>query len=220
MIRASAKNHKYVVVVVNPQYYPELADEMEKNGGAVSRDFAFRCALEVYRTTARYDSLIASYFAGKIKKEGLPERLDINLDKVCDVRYGENPHQPGAFYRCAGQPQRGLAAAEVLQGKELSFNNYLDLESVLSGVREFEGPAAYIVKHTSPCGVASHKDLAEAYRLALECDPLSAFGGIVDSTARLTGKPRMRSWPAWKNTGFWNACWHRVSALRHRKNLR
>ncbi len=187
MIRASAKNHRHVVVVVNPVFYPELMSEMEKNGGGVSEALAFRCALEVYRTTSRYDSLIASYFAGRLNQNGLPLHVDMRFSKICDVRYGENPHQRGAFYRC-GSESRGLAAAEILQGKELSFNNYLDLEAVLSGVRGFEAPTAYIVKHTSPCGVASHPVLAEAYRSALECDPLSAFGGIVGFNREVDGE--------------------------------
>ncbi|OPZ84914.1 MAG: Bifunctional purine biosynthesis protein PurH [bacterium ADurb.Bin429] len=112
-------------------------------------------------------------------EEGLPSVMTVRGQKVHDVRYGENPHQAGAFYRIAGTTPYGLGAAEVLQGKELSFNNYLDLETVLAGVREFTAPTAYIVKHTSPCGVASHAVLAQAYSDALECDPLSAFGGIV-----------------------------------------
>ena len=187
MIRAAAKNCRYVVVVVNPAFYAGLMAEMEKNKGDVSGEFAHRCAYEVFRHMSRYDGLISSYFGRKYREEGLPEQLDLRLAKVCDVRYGENPHQRGAFYRCDGE-HRGLAAAEILQGKELSFNNYLDLEAVLSGVRGFEAPTAYIVKHTSPCGVASHPALAEAYRLALECDPLSAFGGIVGFNREVDGK--------------------------------
>jgi phosphoribosylaminoimidazolecarboxamide formyltransferase/IMP cyclohydrolase len=106
---------------------------------------------------------------------------------VHDVRYGENPHQAGAFYRIAGKTPYGLGAAQVLQGKELSFNNYLDLEAVLAGVRDFDAPTAYIVKHTSPCGVASNAVLAQAYTDALECDPLSAFGGIVGFNREVDG---------------------------------
>ncbi|MCM8768619.1 MAG: bifunctional phosphoribosylaminoimidazolecarboxamide formyltransferase/IMP cyclohydrolase [Candidatus Omnitrophica bacterium] len=188
MIRAAAKNYRYVVVLVNPGLYPELMKEMEKNYGGVSEDFSFRCAREVYRLTSHYDSAILNYFEKKDIQEKLPDRLELRLEKFRAVRYGENPHQKAVFYRQAGQLPYGLSAAEVLQGKELSFNNYLDLEAVLSGVREFDQPTAYIVKHLSPCGVASHQKLAQAYRLALECDPLSAFGGIVGFNREVDGE--------------------------------
>ncbi|HOJ40629.1 MAG TPA: bifunctional phosphoribosylaminoimidazolecarboxamide formyltransferase/IMP cyclohydrolase, partial [bacterium] len=188
MIRAAAKNYAFVVVVVKPEFYPALMEEMEKNHGSVSEDFSFRCAREVYRLTSHYDAVIFSYLEKKGSPEKLPESLNLHLEKFRSVRYGENPHQQGAFYRQAGENPRGLSAAEILQGKELSFNNYLDLDAVLTGVREFEEPTAYIVKHLSPCGVASHPKLAEAYRLALECDPLSAFGGIVGFNREVDGE--------------------------------
>ncbi|HPP13171.1 MAG TPA: bifunctional phosphoribosylaminoimidazolecarboxamide formyltransferase/IMP cyclohydrolase, partial [bacterium] len=188
MIRAAAKDYAFVVVVVKPEFYPALMEEMEKNHGSVSEDFSFRCAREVYRLTSHYDAVIFSYLEKKGSPEKLPESLNLHLEKFRSVRYGENPHQQGAFYRQAGENPRGLSAAEILQGKELSFNNYLDLDAVLTGVREFEEPTAYIVKHLSPCGVASHPKLAEAYRLALECDPLSAFGGIVGFNREVDGE--------------------------------
>ena len=179
MIRAAAKNHSYVVVVVRPDWYEKLMTEMEKNAGSVSLEFSLRCAREAFRMTAQYDAAIFSYLDRKVSQEKLPETIPLQLERHHFVRYGENPHQKAAFYWQTGEKPHGLAAAEILQGKELSFNNYLDLEAVLSGVREFEEPTAYIVKHLSPCGVASHPRLAEAYRLALECDHVSAFGGIV-----------------------------------------
>ena len=179
MIRAAAKNCRDVVVITDPSQYAGLMDEMRAHEGAVSEDFAFACAARVYRTTSRYDTLIASYFASRLAPDALPDMIPLRLEKAGGLRYGENPHQAAAFYRTTALEPYGLAAAQILQGKELSFNNYLDLEAVLSGVREFEAPTAYVVKHTSPCGVASNKSLATAYRAALECDPLSAFGGIV-----------------------------------------
>jgi len=202
MIRAAAKNYRDVVVITRPSQYPALMEEMKNHAGRVSEEFALSCALEVFRTTSRYDTLIASYFAGRLRPQALPDVIPLRLEKVSGLRYGENPHQAGAFYRTTGTEAYGLASAQVLQGKELSFNNYLDLEAVLSGVREFDEPTAYIVKHTSPCGVASRPSLAEAYRLALECDPLSAFGGIVGLNRAVDGETAQAMLEGMEKYGF------------------
>jgi phosphoribosylaminoimidazolecarboxamide formyltransferase/IMP cyclohydrolase len=180
MVRSAAKNYRSVAIVTNPSRYPQVLAEMRESGGAVSDRTRAELAVEAYTLTSWYDTVISTWLRKNMLGEaGMPSVVTNRGIKVQDVRYGENPHQAGAFYRNAGVAPYGLGAAAVLQGKELSFNNYLDLEAVLSGVREFTEPTAYIVKHTSPCGVASNASLAQAYVDALECDPLSAFGGIV-----------------------------------------
>ncbi|HOF90057.1 MAG TPA: bifunctional phosphoribosylaminoimidazolecarboxamide formyltransferase/IMP cyclohydrolase, partial [Armatimonadota bacterium] len=180
MVRSAAKNYRSVAIVTDPARYPQILQEMREHGGAVTDRTRAELAVEAYTLTAGYDTAIADWLrVNMLGEAGLPSVLTVRGQKVHDVRYGENPHQAGAFYRIAGTAPYGLGAAEVLQGKALSFNNYLDLEAVLAGVREFDAPTAYIVKHTSPCGVASQTVLAQAYTDALECDPLSAFGGIV-----------------------------------------
>ena len=179
MVRSAAKNYRSVAIVTNPARYAQVLEEMRANDGEVSAHTRAELAVEAYTLTSGYDTAISSWLRRHmLKEEGLPTVMSLRGVKVHDVRYGENPHQQGAFYRMPGEPY-GLAAAKILQGKELSFNNYLDLEAVLTGVRDFTDPTAYIVKHLSPCGVASHSELATAYRDALACDPLSAFGGIV-----------------------------------------
>jgi len=180
MVRSAAKNYRSVAIVTNPARYGQILDEMRANDGTVTDQTRAELAVEAYTLTAGYDTAISTWLRAHVLDEaGLPAVMTFRGEKQQDVRYGENPHQAAAFYRTAGVKPYGLAAAQVLQGKELSFNNYLDLEAVLSGVREFTEPTAYIVKHTSPCGVASNPSLAQAYVDALECDPLSAFGGIV-----------------------------------------
>ncbi len=175
MIRSGAKNYRYVVVIVNPEMYDELKKEMEKNKGKVSEEFSQKCAYEVFKLTSYYDSLIHSYFEEKIEKKELPEQLNLKLIKVQDLRYGENPHQKSAWYRFYDKE----FVREKLQGKELSFNNLLDMESTYFLVNQFEKPCCVITKHTNPCGVAISDDILNAYKMALQTDPLSAFGGIV-----------------------------------------
>jgi phosphoribosylaminoimidazolecarboxamide formyltransferase/IMP cyclohydrolase len=180
MVRSAAKNYRSVAIVTNPARYAQVLQEMRDNDGAVSDRTRAELAVDAYTLTSGYDTAISNWLrVNMLGETGLPSVMSVRGQKVHDVRYGENPHQAGAFYRIAGKTPYGLGAAQVLQGKELSFNNYLDLEAVLAGVREFDAPSAYIVKHTSPCGVASNAVLAQAYVDALECDPLSAFGGIV-----------------------------------------
>ena len=175
MIRASAKNYKDVAVIVKPEFYKELMEEMEKNSGCVSEELSFKLAYEVFRLTSRYDSLIASFFGKKVQQGILPEQLNLQLAKVQDLRYGENPHQQAAWYKFVDKEfQR-----EKLQGKELSFNNLLDMESTYLLVNQFSAPACVITKHTNPCGVALGENQVSIYEKALEVDPLSAFGGII-----------------------------------------
>jgi phosphoribosylaminoimidazolecarboxamide formyltransferase/IMP cyclohydrolase len=180
MVRSAAKNYRSVAIVTSPARYAQILDEMRAHDGEVTGGTRAALAVDAYTLTSGYDIAISGWLRRNLLKEqGLPSVVTARGLKAHDVRYGENPHQHAAFYRRADVPAYGLAAANVLQGKELSFNNYLDLEAVLAGVRDFVEPTAYIVKHTSPCGVASNDDLATAYTQALECDPLSAFGGIV-----------------------------------------
>jgi phosphoribosylaminoimidazolecarboxamide formyltransferase/IMP cyclohydrolase len=180
MVRSAAKNYRSVAIVTNPSKYEQILSEMRENDGEVSLKTKTELAVDAYTLTAGYDTAISTWLRANVLEEsGMPSVISVRGKKVQEVRYGENPHQKGAFFSYSAGDAYGLAAAKILQGKELSFNNYLDLEAVLSGVREFDPPTAYIVKHTSPCGVASNPSLAQAYVDALECDPLSAFGGIV-----------------------------------------
>ncbi|HEX2951948.1 MAG TPA: bifunctional phosphoribosylaminoimidazolecarboxamide formyltransferase/IMP cyclohydrolase [Armatimonadota bacterium] len=188
MVRSAAKNYRSVAIVTNPNRYGQILDEMRENDGAVTDRTRAELAVEAYTLTSGYDTAISTWLRkNMLGEEGLPSVQTIRGEKDHDVRYGENPHQKAAFYRLANTKPYGLSAANVLQGKELSFNNYLDLEAVLTGVRGFDDPTAYIVKHLSPCGVASNADLATAYTQALECDPLSAFGGIVGFNREVDG---------------------------------
>ncbi|HOL21363.1 MAG TPA: bifunctional phosphoribosylaminoimidazolecarboxamide formyltransferase/IMP cyclohydrolase [bacterium] len=185
MIRAASKNYKYVCVLVKPELYAEFIKEMEENNGCVSEDFSFRCAMEVFRHTSRYDFAIASYFSKKVEGEKpLPDEMNIRLIKVQDLRYGENPHQLAAWYRFSDKE----FPRQQFQGKELSFNNLLDMEATYILVNQFSLPACVIVKHTNPCGVAVGNDLSTAYEKALETDPLSAFGGIVGFNRKVERK--------------------------------
>lgn len=178
MVRAAAKNHQYVAVVVNPQRYGEILSLLEEQGEiplAVRRQLAF----EAFSHTAHYDAMISQYLSGILaqeKEQELPQEFTLGGKKIQDLRYGENPHQKAAFYQVGDY---GLAAAEKYQGKELSFNNLMDLEAAWNLVLEFDEPACAIIKHTNPCGVAVAKNLKEAYTRAYEADPVSAFGGIV-----------------------------------------
>lgn len=184
IIRAGAKNYKYVCVLISPSFYNEFMEEMEKNNGSVSEEFSFKCAKEVFKLTSRYDYMISSYFSSKIEKEILPSEIDLRLVKVQNLRYGENPHQKGAFYRFIDREFK----REIIQGKELSFNNLLDMESAYNLVSQFEKCACVIIKHTNPCGVGIGENLIEAYEKALKTDPLSAFGGIVGFNRKVDKK--------------------------------
>ncbi len=182
MVRAAAKNYEAVGVVVNPQRYGEILDELKRDG-ELSLDTRFKLAVEAFSHTAEYDRYVAKFLREKISEdksegEGFPELFVLEGSLAQQLRYGENPHQKAAFYR---QDTEGccIAAAEKLQGKELSFNNLVDAEAALELVKEFEKTAAVIIKHTNPCGAALDNELCRAYRRAFDADPVSAFGGIV-----------------------------------------
>jgi len=182
MLRSAAKNHQSVAVICNPARYSQVIAELERNDGALSEDLMRELGIEVYQHTSSYDAAIYNYLSGYFKsnktKQAFPEELTLFFEKIQGLRYGENPHQQAAFYKEKGK-LRGLINIRQLQGKELSFNNILDLNSALELVKEFKSPAAVIVKHNNPCGVAEDKSLYKAYLNAWKCDTLSAFGGIV-----------------------------------------
>lgn len=190
MLRSAAKNHQSVAVVSSPQRYNQVIEELKKNRGAISEELMRELAIEVFGLTSRYDGIINKYLNNYFKKGGVacgtgfPEELVLNFEKVQDLRYGENPHQRAAFYKEKGKT-KGLINFKQLQGKELSFNNILDLNSAFELVKEFSSPAAVIVKHNNPCGVSEDKALAKAYVEAWACDKLSAFGGIVALNRKL-----------------------------------
>jgi phosphoribosylaminoimidazolecarboxamide formyltransferase / IMP cyclohydrolase len=177
LIRASAKNHDFVTIVVDPKDYTSVLDELTANKGATSLKLRRSLAAKAYARTASYDSAIANWFA---KQEGdtFPERLTISAERVQTLRYGENPHQKAAFYS-DGSKRPGIATARMVQGKELSYNNIGDTDAAYECVAEFKEPAVVVVKHANPCGVAIGKDQYEAYLKAYQCDPISIYGGIV-----------------------------------------
>jgi phosphoribosylaminoimidazolecarboxamide formyltransferase/IMP cyclohydrolase len=182
MLRASAKNYHSVAVVVNPQTYKDIIKELEANEGALSLDTRLRLAKEAFVHTAYYDSMIANYFSGLVKKEGdeFPEYLTLGWDKIETLRYGENPHQKAAFYKDPVFKGTSISRCQILSGKELSYNNINDLDAALTMVEDFtEKPFAVLLKHTNPCGAACADTLNKAYEDALACDPVSAFGCII-----------------------------------------
>ncbi|MDF2875076.1 MAG: purH [Sporomusa sp.] len=178
MIRAAAKNFHYVTVVVNPARYGEIIAQLT-TGSEV--DFKSRMALaqEAFSHTAGYDAYISRYLSGHLEQGLFPETLHLVYEKAQDLRYGENPHQAAAFYREQYYSGPGVANARQLNGKELSFNNIVDVEAAYALAAEFEQPAAAIIKHTNPCGTGIGATLAEAYNKAYQADPLSAYGGII-----------------------------------------
>ncbi|HET8542269.1 MAG TPA: bifunctional phosphoribosylaminoimidazolecarboxamide formyltransferase/IMP cyclohydrolase [Anaeromyxobacter sp.] len=183
MVRSAAKNAAHVGVVVDPADYDEVAAELER-AKALSDATRFYLMKKAFAHTAAYDGAISEYLTSREAPEAAPARFPATLaavyTKVQDLRYGENPHQAGAFYRAGQEPDEPTVAfAKVLQGKELSYNNLLDLEASLAAVKEFEVPACVIIKHNTPCGVALGATVAEAFARARACDPVSAFGGIV-----------------------------------------
>ncbi|MBZ5668170.1 MAG: bifunctional phosphoribosylaminoimidazolecarboxamide formyltransferase/IMP cyclohydrolase [Acidobacteriia bacterium] len=186
MIRSAAKNFEDVAVLVDAADYPAVLEELRKNGGSISRETRGRLARKAFATTAAYDGAISTTLQKSADGE-LPEALHLDYRKLADLRYGENPHQKAAIYRHPDAAGRGLAAAPQLQGKELSFNNLVDLEAAWRLVQEFEAPTTVIIKHTNPCGVAMGKTLVESYRRALEVDPVSAFGSVIAFNRALDG---------------------------------
>jgi phosphoribosylaminoimidazolecarboxamide formyltransferase/IMP cyclohydrolase len=178
MIRAAAKNHEGVAVVVKPEAYDAVCAELEESGGAeLSATTRHWLANEAFAQTARYDAAISRWFSTSY--EDFPEHLAVAYEKVLDLSYGENPHQRAALYSEAGARSHVLSRVQKLHGKALSFNNVLDLDAARSLGADFEPPACVIVKHNNPCGVAIGGDLGEAHRKARACDPLSAYGGVL-----------------------------------------
>ncbi|MGE0005495.1 MAG: bifunctional phosphoribosylaminoimidazolecarboxamide formyltransferase/IMP cyclohydrolase [Parvibaculaceae bacterium] len=179
MIRAAAKNHSSLAVIVDPADYEEVLAELDAHRGAVGEAARRRFAAKAFARTAAYDAAIAQWFACRLRDEA-PAYAVLGGRLVQRLRYGENPHQSAAFYRSA-ELREGVATAEQLQGKELSYNNINDTDAAFECVAEFaaDKPACAIVKHANPCGVALGGSLADAYRRALACDPVSAFGGII-----------------------------------------
>ncbi len=177
MIRAAAKNHDGVAVIVKPESYDAVCAELEESGGTISATTRHWLANEAFAQTARYDAAISRWFSAEY--EDYPEHLAIAYEKVIDLSYGENPHQRAALYSEAGARSHVLSRVSKLHGKALSFNNVLDLDSARSLVDDFEAPACVIVKHNNPCGAAIGADALEAYLKALACDPVSAYGGVI-----------------------------------------
>lgn len=175
LVRAAAKNHAFVTVLVDPSQYDECLEELRRNGGVTSPGFRYTCAQRAFERTAAYDRAIAEWL--NPPTELLPARLSLDLERLQPLRYGENPHQAAGWYR-SGTAQ-GWTTSRIFQGKTLSFNNLIDLEAGRRIASEFTNPAAVIIKHTNPCGVALGATLAGAYQRAYAADSVSAFGGIV-----------------------------------------
>ncbi|MCE9522884.1 MAG: bifunctional phosphoribosylaminoimidazolecarboxamide formyltransferase/IMP cyclohydrolase, partial [Alphaproteobacteria bacterium] len=195
MIRAASKNHGYVAVIVDVEDYAPILAELQANKGTLSLDTKKTLAAKAYARTAAYDAAIANWFEGELSKgkkaeeQAPPRRFAIGGKLKQSLRYGENPHQQAAFY-VTGEHRFGVATAEQVGGKELSYNNINDTDAAYELVGEFDpkaGAAIAIIKHANPCGVATAVSLAEAYALALRCDPVSAFGGIVACNRTLDG---------------------------------
>ena len=190
MVRAAAKNHKDVTIVVNASDYAVVLEEMNNNAGGLSYQTRFDLAIKAFEHTAEYDGMIANYFGARLDNQACAEDCDhensefprtynMQLSKKQDLRYGENSHQSAAFYVENDIQEASVATAEQLQGKELSFNNIADTDAALECVKEFDVPACVIVKHANPCGVALGDDILSAYERAFKTDPTSAFGGII-----------------------------------------
>ncbi len=188
MLRSAAKNYARVAVATDPAQYQDLLDELNANDGALSAKTRFALSVAAFNRVAQYDAFISNYLSS-IQDDGsralFPAQNNSNFVKVMDLRYGENPHQQGAFYRDLWPVPGTLATFTQLQGKELSYNNLADADAAWECVRQFEAPACVIVKHANPCGVAESNDCAQAYELAYATDPTSAFGGIIAFNTRL-----------------------------------
>jgi phosphoribosylaminoimidazolecarboxamide formyltransferase/IMP cyclohydrolase len=179
MIRAAAKNSPFAAVLVDPEDYEGVLGELRESDGRLSLATRTKLAAKAFATTARYDAAISTWFARRTSGEAFPASWRDAYEKVMDLRYGENPHQRAAFYARAGSPTHLLAGVEQLHGKELSFNNLLDLSAARELVEEFDGAACAIVKHNNPCGCAIGESAQAAYEKAFACDPESAYGGVI-----------------------------------------
>jgi phosphoribosylaminoimidazolecarboxamide formyltransferase/IMP cyclohydrolase len=190
MVRAAAKNHASVTVVVDPTDYRSLLDELAANQGSTRVIVRQKLAAKAFAHTAQYDAMVSAYFTGVIGGGPVtfPDDLNLSFRKHFDLRYGENPHQQAAFYKDPRALGASVTAADQIQGKELSYNNIADSDTALECVRQFEAPACVIVKHANPCGVASADDITAAYERAYRTDPTSAFGGIIAFNRKLDAR--------------------------------
>jgi phosphoribosylaminoimidazolecarboxamide formyltransferase / IMP cyclohydrolase len=181
MVRAAAKNHAWVTVVVDPGDYRNLLDELAANLGSTHVVMRQKLAAKAFAHTAQYDAMVSAYFTGAIGGEAptFPDDLNLSFRKHLDLRYGENPHQQAAFYKDPRAIGASVTTAVQIQGKELSYNNIADSDTALECVRQFDAPACVIVKHANPCGVALSDRMVDAYERAYRTDPTSAFGGII-----------------------------------------
>lgn len=191
MLRGAAKNHKDVTVVVDHNDYGRVVSALKQNQGT-DYNLRFELATKTFAHTAKYDGAIANYLSARIQNNDqpvdFPDVLSMQFNKAQDMRYGENPHQKAAFYVESNAQEASVSTAKQLQGKELSFNNVADTDAALECVKSFQSPACVIVKHANPCGVAKGKDILEAYNLAYQTDPTSAFGGIIAFNRELDAK--------------------------------
>jgi len=189
MVRSAAKNHRYVTIITDPADYDALYDELAANDGATTLEFRKRMAAKAFAATAAYDAMISQWFAFADQRQMFPDMIAVNGRKLAELRYGENPHQKAAIYQPLGPHATGLPQAEQVQGKELSYNNYNDADAALELAAEFRDgdPAVVIVKHANPCGVAQAPTLLQAWIEALQCDSVSAYGGIVAVNRPLDG---------------------------------
>jgi phosphoribosylaminoimidazolecarboxamide formyltransferase/IMP cyclohydrolase len=179
LIRAAAKNFEGVAVVTDPSRYPGILDEMRQNDNHLSIETRKGLMLEAFRTTANYDCLIANFLSKSFPGEIFPSRLNIGMEKAFDLRYGENPEQTAAFYTDPFSEGVSVTRSQKLHGKELSYNNILDLEAALELAREFSRPTAIVIKHTNPCGIASSDQLVDAFVTAFNVDSMAAFGCVI-----------------------------------------
>ncbi len=181
MLRSAAKNYESLIVISDPDEYANLLRELKENDGQVSQETRQRLATAAFQQTAKYDTAIGNFLQEQTEQTAslFPALFQPAFEKVQDLRYGENPHQSAAFYKESIVTEGTVAGARKLHGKELSFNNILDLDAALKAVKEFEEITAVVIKHTNPCGLACGENLGEAYRKARECDPVSAFGSVV-----------------------------------------
>lgn len=197
MLRSAAKNFRSVAVVCNPEQYNTVLDELKQNNGLLPDSVLYKLAVEAFGYTARYDEMIQKFLKSRLSGadfDPLPAEYDQKYEKLQVLRYGENPHQKAALYM-SGPEAYGLADIKQLHGKELSFNNLLDLNAAIEFIKDFKAPAAVIIKHNNPTGIAQDESLASAYKQAWACDPVSAFGGIIglnrtvdEETAELINK--------------------------------
>ena len=219
MLRAAAKNYPSVAVVVDPADYDWVAGKLL--AGGLTADDRRRLAAKAFSHVSVYDAAVTGYLSAGEDADGPPDLLNISLQKVAGLRYGENPHQQGALYAPAGSAAAGMAGARQLHGRELSYNNLMDADAAWRTVSDFDSPTVSVVKHNNPCGLASRPDLAEAYHLAYEGDTVSAFGGIVAFNRPVTAAAAEAMGPVFYEVvvapGYEPAA---LDVLRQKRNLR